>query len=276
LLFYKRAKCPNSGIEKAIVIHMSKALKIGQLGKLAILASLMPIVATVVQADTVTLDEVPGYNGAGGGEFTAYTTSVNFNGNYSPEALLNGGFQTFCIETGVEFTPGTTYNYTVGNVSQPLTGGGTGSGLALSAGAAWLYDAFGTGRLNQFVYSGFTGPNSQRMQEDNLVQAAIWAFQGGQTYNINPYPGYTIPSADPTSTSYNVYYAETIDALGGLANADSAYTGTSVQILQMWSNSDDTGAAQNQLVLVPDGGTTVALLGGSLVGLQSLRRKRVC
>jgi hypothetical protein len=254
-----------------MIIPMSKAFIIGRLGKLAILASFIPMVAAVAKADTVTLDEVPGYNGAGGGEFTAYTTSVNYNGNYNSEALLNGGFQTFCIETGVEFSPGTTYNYTLGNVSQPLTGGGTGSGLALSAGAAWLYYEFGTGNLNQFVYSGFTGPNSQRMQEDNLLQAAIWAFQGGQTYNINPYPGYTVPT-----TANNVYYAEAIAALGGLASADSAYAGTSVQILQMWSNSDDTGAAQNQLVLVPDGGMTVALLGGSLVGLQSLRRKRVC
>ena len=254
---------------------MSKALKIGQLGKFALLASLMSIIATVVQADTVTLDEVPGYNGAGGGEFTAYT-STDYTGNYNSAALLSGGFQTFCIETGVDFSPGTQYYYTLGNVSQPLAGGGTGSGLALSSGAAWLYYEFGKGSLNQFSYSGFATPTSPRMEEDNLVQAALWAFQGGQTYNINPYPGYTVPSADPASPDYNVYYAETIAALGGLANADSAYTGTSVQILQMWSNSDDTGAAQNQLVLVPDGGMTVALLGGSLVGLQSLRRKRVC
>lgn len=255
-------------------------MKIRHIEVLTLLTASLLMTVTVANAGptivgTVTLDALPGvYPGLGGGEFTAYT-SQNYLNNYAADATYtyNGqtGFETFCIETGVDFTPGNwggpTYYYSLGNVSQPVPANGVGSGLNLSAGTAWLYSQFATGHLSGFDYGAGRG------SDDNLLQAAIWAFQGPPPQT---YPGYTVPSADPASPDYNQFYAEAITALGGLTSADGAYTGTSVQILQMWSNSDGTGAAQNQLVLVPDGGMTVALLGGSLVGLQSLRRKRVC
>jgi VPDSG-CTERM motif len=113
--------------------------------------------------------------------------------------------------------------------------------------------------LTDFDYTSVAG----RMADDNLLQAAIWYLQGGQTY-----PGY------PTPITSNKFYIDATNALGD--SVLDAYTGTSVEVLQVWANPDDTGPAQNQLVLVPDGGLTVALLGGALVGLQVLRRKMFC
>lgn len=207
---------------------------------------------------TVQLDTESGiYPGLGGGEFTAYT-SQNFVQNYNTAATYNGGFETFCLETGVDFSPGSTYSYSLGTVAQPLSGGGAGSDLALSAGAAWLYQEFATGGLMQ-NYGFASSYGSQREQDDNLLQAAIWAFQGSQTY-----PGY--PSGD------NQFYTDAVDALGGVSVATGAYTGTAVEVLQMWNT--DGSAAQNQLVFVPDGGETAGLLGIGLLGVFLFQFRR--
>jgi hypothetical protein len=225
----------------------------------------MPMAVAVVNAtpNTVVLDTTSYYPGLGGGEFTAYTLPQTFLANYAPVAQAYGGFQTFCLETGVEFSPGTQYYYTLGNVTQPNPGNSQqGSGLALSQGAAYLYYQFGKDLLGDFDYT----PGAGRMADDNLLQAAIWYLQGGQTYGSYPVP----------TTSNNKFYADALTEFGGLTGADSAYTGTAVKVLQVWINSNDTGAAQNQMVLVPDGGLTVSLLGGALIGLQVLRRKFFC
>jgi hypothetical protein len=235
-------------------------------------ASCLLLTTPAVKADptivgTVNLDALNGvYPGLGGGEFTAFT-SQNFAQNYYGGATYTSGsqtgFETFCIETRVDFTPnnppwnGPTYNYSLGNVAQPLSGGGNGSGLALTQGAAWLYQEFATGGLSSYgfdyTYSDASDPNG-RMTDDNLLQAAIWAFQGGQTYS-----GY--PSGN------NQFYQDAINALG--PSAANAYTGTAVQVLQLWTG--DGTAAQNQLVYVPDVAQTAGLLGIGLFGIVLLR-----
>lgn len=259
--------------------------------KFAVLVSSISLVCTLARADsypTVTLDAYSGvYPGLGGGEFTAYT-SVDYLGNYAASAQYDGGFQTFCIETGVDFTPGnspwnnnTPYYYTLGTVSQPLSGGGTGSATSLSLGAAFLYYEFATGNLDNLENNIFNYTyGSARQSDDNLLQAAIWAFQGGQSYS-----GY--PNGGAGNPFYNLAVND-LTALGLVASNpnDGTY---SVQILQMWTqapNGQLGTAAQNQLVLtgdtgptpspVPDGGTTAILLGGALTGLAALRRKLVC
>jgi hypothetical protein len=247
-------------------------MKLKHLAVLTILAASMAGIAA--KADTVTLDAFGGvYPGIGGGEFTAYT-STSYLGNYASAAKYAGGFETFCIETRVDFTPGNwggpTYYYTLGSVSQPLSppNSPSGSGWPLSTGAAYLYYEFGNGALAGFDYTWGAG----RQAEDNLLQAAIWAFQGGQTYGSYPNGG-----------AGNIYYDEAVTALGGVNNATNSYAGNQVQVLSLWVNSDDTGAAQNQLVLTggsgpfphptPDGGMTIMLLGGALAGLRAMRRK---
>jgi hypothetical protein len=232
---------------------------------LAIMAVAASFAVTVVQAgpNTVILDTTSTYYpGLGGGEFTA-TTSEDFTGNYAADAKVPGGFQTFCMETGVEFSPGASYYYTLGNITQPNPANDqAGSGLQLSKGTAYLYYQFGKGLLSDFNYT----PGAGRMADDNLLQAAIWALQGGQSYGSYPVP----------TTLNNKFYADAISILGG--SVLDPYTDGIVAVLQVWANADDTGPAQNQLVLlgVPDGGLTVALLGGALIGLQVMRRKLLC
>jgi hypothetical protein len=210
----------------------------------------------------VMLDAIPNYyTGNGGGEFTAYTQPGSFLGNYSPLAVVNNGFETFCMETGVEFSPGATYYYTLGNTTQPSTvNTATGTGLALTAGAAYLYYQFGKGLLTDYNYTDLTKGGGRQTDAD-LLQSAIWYLQGGQSYGSYP-------------SGINKFLADAIAGTGGtLADAEADYTGSQVQVLQMWADPNHTIAAQNQLVLVPDGGLTVALLGGGLIGLQVLRRK---
>ena len=234
---------------------------------LTILAASMPMAGNVAKANTVTLYQ-GSYSYSVGGEFTA-VTSTSFLGNgYVSSTEVNSGFQTFCIETGVDFSPGTQYYYTLGQTAQPLSGGGTGSDLPLTAGTAYLYYEFATGNLTGYNYAN----SVSRLADAGLLQAAIWYLQGDQTCG-----GYVTPT-----TSNNSFYALALN------NANSSYT-NSVDVLQMWTTDNNgaySGAAQNQLVLngtqpnpnpsVLDGGMTVVLLGGALVGLQTLRRKLSC
>ena len=248
---------------------------------LTVMAASLPMAGNVAKANTVTLYQ-GSYSFSVGGEFTAvssdYSSATLISDGYVAGVTegtvggVSGGFQTFCIETGVDFSPGTPYSYSLGQTSQPLTGGGTGSDQALSAGAAYLYYEFATGNLAGYNYAN-SGTGSSRKADAGLLQAAIWYLQGLQTYG-----GYDTPT-----TSNDPFYALALN------NANSSYTNF-VDVLQMWTTMDNngaySGAAQNQLVLtsthpnpnpsVPDGGMTVVLLGGALVGLQTLRRKLSC
>lgn len=164
--------------------------------------------------------------------------------------LWETDFQTFCIETAVEFSPGNTYSYTLSSSDS--------QGRDLTQGAAFLYDEFGHGVLPNYDYADA----GARQSDAGALQAAIWWFQGEQTW-----AGYPSPTD-------NIYYEFAINTLG-LVQADSANNGRfGVDVLQLW-NGDS--AAQNQLVLAPDHGATLLLLGGSLSALAVMRpRRRAC
>src|SRR5262245_36341460 len=90
-----------------------------------------------------TLDLAPnGYRDQNfaGGEFTALVTGgPNYAGNYSSsaQATVGGqtGFETFCVEIDVAFSPGSTYNTSVGNTIMP-------GGFPITLGTAYLYSQF--------------------------------------------------------------------------------------------------------------------------------------
>ena len=184
-----------------------------------------------------------------GGEFNA-VTSQDFTGLYAPTTAfddgkgLGTGFETFCIESAVDFTPGATYTYTLASVDS--------QGVNLSEGAAFLYSEFATGILPHYDYADA----AIRNQDAGELQAAIWWFQGGQTLAGFPSP------------TDNTYYTYATNALR-LANADSPNDGLyGVDVLQLWNGATP---AQNQLVLVPDSASTAMLLGLGLLPLALLR-----
>lgn len=237
---------------------------------LTVMAASMLMAATVVKANSVVLTQGI-YSYDVGGEFTAVTSPDSFLGYYNPlaENKTATGFQTFCLETEVDFYPGANYTYTTASSTAP-DNGVAGSGLALAKGTAFLYYEFATGVLAGYNYTDTAG----RLSDAELLQAAIWYLQGGQTYG-----GYTAPS-----TGNNPFYALALNTFGSAAT--SAYTGSSVEVLQLW---DGTTSAQNQLVLngnvvpgfqipVPDGGVTAGFLGMGLVGMFVIhcwRRKSI-
>jgi hypothetical protein len=199
-------------------------------------------------ANSVVLNQ-DAYSYDVGGEFSA-VTSQNFLNNYASSTIVGGGFETFCIETTVDFTPGQTYTYNLSSVDS--------LGRNLTEGTAFLYYEFAKGVLSGYDYNIANDPTdaADRKADAGELQAAIWWLQGNQTYGDGQY---TVPTI-----ANNAFYALAISTLG--SNATSANDGIyGVEVLQMWNANG--AAAQNQLVLVPDGGMTVALLGMSLAGM---------
>jgi hypothetical protein len=87
-----------------------------------------------------------------GGAFKAVTSSL-------------GTFDTFCLNEGVPFTPGVTYDFITGPEAIP---GGSPSSDPISIGTAWLFSQFSHNVV------GFYGT----AQIANDIQSAIWWLEG--------------------------------------------------------------------------------------------------
>jgi hypothetical protein len=248
---------------------MNKIKNLGFAGIVLTAATLSP----ALMADTVDLYYGPyAYNE--GGEFTA-VTSPSYNANYAASALVNvtddnsvvqQGFETFCVQTGVDFTPYNWGNHTAYNFTYSLNSVGTGwnpsYAYPLAEGTAYLYSQFAQGILSGYDYTD----TSTRITDAGELQSAIWALQGGQSY-----PGFS------SGTSGNPYYTDAVDALG--ANVDVPATLSTDDGVEIMNLTDGNGnSAQNQLIYlgggsgggnqkVPDNGGTLGLLGMSAAGL---------
>jgi hypothetical protein len=217
-------------------------------GKIYLAIFMLLLGASTAKAQNVTLYQ-NAYSYSDGGEFTAYTTPNNFLSYYAPEATLNGGFETFCIQSTVDFYPGANYNYVLSDTES--------TGQKLSLGAAYLYSQFATGTL-----SGYDYLNTANRQADNAqLQSAFWAFQGQTILG-----GFPDISSDP-------YYNLAITNLGGSSEAFSDNNGTyGVDVMQLY---DANGApAQAQLALVAPEPSTVLLFifAGALIILFNRRK----
>ena len=160
-------------------------------------------------------------------------------------------FGTFCVETDEFFSPGSTYD--VGLSYQAFGGGfNSNTGDTLSKGTAFLYSQFARG-----ILSGFTYNNSASATN---LQNMIWWLEDENVpdQSANPFAGLL-------TTQF-----------GSLANAkldvDSSGSGYGVMVMNLTS---DHGRIlnQDQLVYVPDGGLTIALLGMGLLSLSLIRRR---
>ena len=226
-------------------------------GKIVLMVCMLLAGLSTARAGSVTLYQ-NSYSYSDGGEFTAVTSPNSFLGNYASTALLNvgqqRGFETFCVQSSVYFSPGTTYSY-------KLTDQAT-TGPKLTLGAAFLYDEFATGKLFGYDYTD----TSIRKADNGELQLAIWAFQGQATPSEFSIPNGFSLSSDP-------FYKLAIKDLGGtFSAADAPNNGTyGVDIIQLYNG---TTPAQAQLVLVSPEPPTILLLvfAGFLMVLFNRRK----
>ncbi len=187
---------------------------------------------TPAHADIVTLAQNQSSYGVGG-EFTATMVLPSNIGNYSPLTSTSGSFETFCIQTTVNFYPNQPYNYTIANTDS--------QGNSLALGTAYLYYQFALGTLDGYDYQNI----DNRLADAGLLQQAIWYLQGGQTEG----------GVTPTVAN-NPYYAQALNLFG--EDATSANNQYSVQVLQL---TDGNGTpAQNQLILTEQSVNTLAVV----------------
>ena len=201
--------------------------------RLAMLALMCSLLPVAASADTIQVQWFPGGN--------AHIATLR-----NDAGQVSATFTTFCLEAGETFSPSDTYQYTV----DPFVIAGAGSSLPTSGNPAHIILTQGAVEL-WFAYMGNLFPGLTAADFQN----AIWRAQG---YTINS-------SGQPIPLNAQ---------LANLAGMNTAYDPTSYPYneVDVYNLYDDSGNRQSFL-RVPDGGATLMLLGGALMGLGALRRK---
>jgi hypothetical protein len=193
--------------------------------------------------------------GAAGGAFSLYNLNGIDNSSYASVAQYNNGsktgFLTFCLEVS-EFAASPSY-FTVNSAAlNGGVGGGT-SGDPLSVGTAWLYSQFASGQLAGIAGFSYTGATNY-----GLLQEAIWLLEQEVASSV----------IAGGNALYNYVIANVANA-----TSDAAVGQFGVYVLNNYSNAAQTTRAQDFLYYnVPDGGTTLMLMGLSLGGVVLFRR----
>jgi hypothetical protein len=216
-------------------------------------AGLVSVMAASANALTINVASYPEYDGGiHGGEFTIYNSP--WGGSYSPVALasyLNNsytGFQTFCLEGNENWF--STVTATLSD-SASLGGLGGGSPDPIGVGTAWLYKQFAMGTLASYNYG--VGRNVSAAQ----LQSTIWWLEQ--------------EASDPGSS--NPFQVAVLAAFGSLANARADAGANNTYGVLVVNMDYLQRPKQSMLVYLPDGGTTLALLGMAFCGLGLIRRK---
>ena len=207
------------------------------------------------------------YQSGVGGEFTLNDINadgwLDLSGYVAGKTSNFGGitsFQTFCIEK-TEFIQAYNTIYDAKLNTRALYGSEGPTGDPISKGTGWLYSQFAQGVLSGYAYSG---TEAAREASAGLLQKAIWWLEGEEVFNAG-----------------NIYMAAVVANFGGSQANAQADGGAiyGVSALNLWlPGTDPTIAAnrgQDQLFYkpVPDGGTTVALLGMALCGMAIASRR---
>jgi hypothetical protein len=224
--------------------------------------------------------------GSSGGEFSAVlsgnsTLDSYILANYASVAkttVTSGhtketAIETFCVETTVTFTPGTTYNAAIGSSVVP-------GEAPIALGTAWLYMEFATGGLATYGYNYSTSGSARELSADEL-QDAIWYLQGETPLSSSLYH---FNSSDPFLLAAEQFLD---GSTGSTALNDIKTAATSgeygVYALNLSTTDKDgkTVYAQDQLVYcpVPEPATVTAglllLLPLAASTFRILRQKRV-
>ncbi|MFO1487475.1 MAG: hypothetical protein U1F65_03260 [Verrucomicrobiota bacterium] len=224
--------------------------------------------ATQVGALTVTVTQISGYSTGTGGEFNVNPiTGVG----YAPSVIIGGGFETFCIAKNVGITIPGTYSATVNADGVYVTdySGGT---KTLSLGTAYLYQQFATGVLAGYHYNDIIGgAGSGRALDAQMLQLAIWNLEGTYTYLGGDVTALTNPFIALAANQFG-------GGLAGLAAARAANGAGGFGVGALNLTGDGTTLprgtpVQSMLILLPDGGTTLMLMGIGFSSLALISRK---
>lgn len=231
-------------------------------GKILLGLAVLAAIVSSARANSVYVTHFAGYWFGGGGEF-----SLNFTAPldpaielsaYAPQAIIavpgdGTYYQSFCLELGESVPLNNTYSYVVND--RAINGGVGPAGDPISIGTAFLFSQFAAGTLAGYDYTA-TSYGVDRSASAAYLQQAIWWLENEETLSASQQAAnsfivlvqgmWTNPMADNNGT-YRVAALNLYDAAGNLA--------------------------QDQLVLVPDGGLTVALLGMAFIGLLALKRR---
>ena len=188
------------------------------------------------------------------------------------------GFETFCIEKNEFINLPGTYE---ASISRGSIYGGKAGGIDddsdpltpttdyISVGTAYLYNAFATGALTGYTYTDGAGRAASAVK----LQEAFWYLEDEISLNAGQI------AANPfLSAAIALYGVGTGVGVGGAKANNTIWDVAALNL-----GGIDPNQKQDQLILhvfeepsppaVPDGGTTLVLLGLSLGGLGYLRRK---
>jgi len=205
-----------------------------------------------------------------GGEFVAVTSPTSFLANYDSDATqkvsVGGqqvvGFSTFCLEKDENLSTSGTY---VGNLNDKALAGGvnTNSGDPISLGTAWLYSQFARGTLAGYAYGDPSGVPAYdaaeiaaRKSSASALQNAFWILEDEQAAAANPFIALAAAALNT-------------DLAGLKADANGAY---GVKAINLFTRD---GQYRQDILVLPDGGTTLVMLGGGVLGLALLRRRQI-
>jgi hypothetical protein len=219
---------------------------------------------------TVTLSD---YSTGFGGEFTAAPTGswlpyFGYVDGVTMNVGVAGSFQTFCLETQVNLPKGELLDGYVNPLGAVTGGFAGGNPDQVSQGTGWLYSEFAAGTLSGYDYTnpGRGGEFAWGSSAD-LLQRTIWWLEDEDPARYNFYSNGT-PAPIAGTVFYNAIIAYFGSEADAKANGGANY---GVYALNLWKL--DGTLVQDVLVRVPDGGATLMLLGGALVGLGALRRR---
>jgi hypothetical protein len=252
-------------MEAAMTYGMTKTLAPLLLGATLALAS--PAMANQIHVGYAGSAYGP-YQEGSGGEFTLNDIPDDWldlsgyvegtTSNFGPAGITS--FQSFCLERFESIVGNTTYDASLA--------GQTTSGDPLSQGTAFLYQQFAMGTLAGYSYddgdNDFTDAEADaRRASALLLQNAFWWLEN------------EIWLANPVANPFLALVAAEFGSVGnGQLNANLALYG--VQVLQL-RTLPNFGDAQDVLFFsparVPDGGTTLALMGFALLGIAILARR---
>src|SRR4051812_24478474 len=109
-----------------------------------LLTAMAVLAATQINAQVVTVTQIPGY-GVGDGEFNV---SPIIGSGYNPTVIVSNGFETFCLDRDTGITLGGTYFAfpDANGIYMP-------ENLTLTKGTAYLYSQFAAGTLAGYDYT---------------------------------------------------------------------------------------------------------------------------